>query len=308
MTTLKPFVNAASNNLTLNVAIAVSVLVHAVLLAIQFTNPDAFRFKATAPELEVILVNSKHEKKPVKADALAQANLDGGGNADAGRAKSPLPDMGKLEDGDSMEATKRRLVELEERQQRMYAQLSNRPSMPMPPPTKQEKPKEAQQQTDGAELAENLKALKRLEAEIAKRIEDENKRPKKTFLSPSTLGVDYAVYYNAMRSKIEKMGEYSFPHDRSGRKLYGSLIMTISVDQDGLIYQAGEQEGIMIDISSGNAALDAAAKRIVIRSAPFGKIPKNIRTPNRRDVFVMVTKFTFTRENTLETEIRGANN
>ena len=82
-------------NRTLIIAIAFSVLVHGALLAVRFAAPDAFHFQPADPGLEVILVNAKHDKKPVKAQALAQANLDGGGNADAGRAKSPLPDLRK---------------------------------------------------------------------------------------------------------------------------------------------------------------------------------------------------------------------
>jgi protein TonB len=75
----------------LRIAITVSVLVHGALLGVHFAAPQAFRFAPADPGLEVVLVNAKHHKKPLKAEALAQANLDGGGNADAGRAKSPLP-------------------------------------------------------------------------------------------------------------------------------------------------------------------------------------------------------------------------
>ena len=43
--------------------------------------------------LDVVLVNSKSATKPDKADALAQANLDGGGNTDEKlRAKTPVPE------------------------------------------------------------------------------------------------------------------------------------------------------------------------------------------------------------------------
>lgn len=56
---------------------------HAALLAVRFTAADEFKLKPTDPTLEVILVNAK----PLKPEALAQANLDRGGNADAGRAK-----------------------------------------------------------------------------------------------------------------------------------------------------------------------------------------------------------------------------
>ena len=78
----------------LAISVAVSILLHAVLLTIQFRFPDALRWKSASQPLEVILVNSKTRDKPSRAKALAQANLDGGGNtgekrrASRSRAKS----------------------------------------------------------------------------------------------------------------------------------------------------------------------------------------------------------------------------
>ena len=94
-------------------ALGASLLLHGALLAVRFVPPDAFQFKPVDPGLEVILVNAKHANKPLKAEALAQANLDGGGNADAGRAQSPLPDLRRMETGESVKATQRRIAELE---------------------------------------------------------------------------------------------------------------------------------------------------------------------------------------------------
>ena len=89
------------------IAVTVSVLAHALLLAVRFVPPDVFRFKPVDPGLEVILVNAKHRNAPSKAEALAQANLEGGGNADAGRSKSPLPDLRRTDTGASTKATQR---------------------------------------------------------------------------------------------------------------------------------------------------------------------------------------------------------
>jgi len=297
-------VKSFSNNLTLNVAIAISVTVHAALLAVHFTAPDAFRFKAVDPGLEVVLVNAKHDKKPMKADALAQANLDGGGNADAGRATSPLPDLSKVEDGDSMSVAKKRVLEWEERQQKMLAQVSKKTTLSTPLVTDLEKLRDAQPQPDGNDILESTKALRRMEAEIAKRIEDENKRPKKTFISPSTREVGYAMYYATVRERIEKFGTLHFPQ-KNGKKLYGELILSLSIFHDGKIYAADGDGGIVVERSSGNPDLDAAAKRIIRRAAPFGKFAANMRSADKGDVWVMTTRFKFTNED-FTAELRGA--
>ena len=67
-------------------------LLHLVVLVIHFSPFDLREFDDKGPPLEVALVNAKSAAKPAKADMLAQANLDGGGNTDEDRrAKTPLP-------------------------------------------------------------------------------------------------------------------------------------------------------------------------------------------------------------------------
>lgn len=291
----------SDQNRTLSYAIAVSVLLHGALLAVRFAAPDSFRFKPADPGLEVILVNAKHDRAPVKADALAQANLDGGGNAESGRSKSPLPDMRRNEDGDGLKAIQRRIEELEQ-QQRVLAQVNKKNRLKSQPV--RDNVKQQVQPTDGRDEVESTRELLRREAEISKRIEDENKRPRKTFISPSTREVGYAMYFDSVRQRIEKIGTLNFPQ-KDGRKLYGELTMSISIFQDGSIYRNDRDDGITVERSSGNPALDEAAKRIVRRAAPFGAFAKNMRSSDRDDVWVMTTRFKFTRDDALEAEMQG---
>lgn len=291
-------------NRTLSVAIALSVFTHGALLAVHFAAPETFRFKPVDPGLEVILVNAKHDRKPLKADAIAQSNLDGGGNAEAGRAKSPLPNMRKSENGDGLKAMQRRIEELE-KQQRMLAQLNRKSAFSTPTTRDQIKSSETHVQSDAVEATESAAEILRQEAEIARNIEDYNKRPKKTMISPSTKEAGYAMYYNALRERIEKFGTLNFPQ-KDGKKLYGELIVSIPIYQDGQIYE--RDGGVTVDKSSGNPALDEAAKRIVRRSAPFGRFPQNMRSADKDDVWILVTSFKFTREGAFETNLRGAGN
>lgn len=281
-------------------ALAVSVIVHATLLAIRFVPPEAFRFSPTDPGLEVILVNAKHDRKPVKADALAQANLDGGGNAEEGRSRSPLPDMRHVQDGDSLRETRQKVAELEALQQKMMAQVNASPTVVKPSTDQQKRP--INQATDGVDREEKSRVLARMEAEIARDIENYNKRPKKTQISPNTKQVQYAEYYMALQKRIERVGTLNFP-EHNGKKLYGELIVYIPVFHDGSIYE--REGGPRVETSSGNPALDKAAVRIVKSAAPFGRFPANMRTAGKDDVWEIVTRFKFTRDKGLETEMRG---
>ena len=280
------------------IAIACSVLAHAALLAIRFAAPDAFRLQPADPGLEVILVNAKHARAPVKAEALAQANLDGGGNADAGRAQSPLPDLRKVENGDSIKALQRRIAELEQQQNSVLTRVA-KSQFNRAPVAEKDKPDPSR---TGADNVDSTKEIARMTAEITQRINDENKRPKKTFISPSTREVGYAMYYKAMQKRVEEVGTLNFPQ-QNGRKLYGELVVYIPIFQDGTLYE--KEGGPHIERSSGNPALDKAALAIVRRAAPFGKFPANMRSTDKDDLWIVVTRFKFTREEKLQAELRG---
>ena len=85
---------------TLHVALALSVAAHAALLAVRFVDPERFNRVFQDTPLEVILVNARGNEKAEKAQAIAQASLAGGGEADKGRATSPLPPSALVELGD----------------------------------------------------------------------------------------------------------------------------------------------------------------------------------------------------------------
>lgn len=283
----------------LYLACGISLLAHGALLAVRLVAPAPAPVRPTDPGLEVILVNAKHSKAPLKADALAQANLDGGGTVDQGRSKSPMPDMRKMETGDSIKAARRRIAQLEELQKKLLTQAAAPTPFAAPPVTEKNKPDPT---PTGADLLDASKAIARRAAEISENIEDQNKRPKKTFITPSTRGVGYAMYYKAIQKRIEDIGTLNFPQAR-GRKLYGQLVLSIPVFQDGTIYMA--DGGIKVDRSSGNPELDAAAVNIVRRAAPFGKFPPNMLSNEKDDLWVIVTTFKFTRDDKLQADLSG---
>jgi protein TonB len=75
----------------LQIALGASVAVHAVLLTVRFVDPESFNRVFQDTPLEVILVNARTNEKPDKAKAIAQASMAGGGEAEKGRATTPLP-------------------------------------------------------------------------------------------------------------------------------------------------------------------------------------------------------------------------
>ncbi len=263
-----------------------SLLIHGVLLTVRFVDPEGFNRMFKDTPLEVVLVNSASDQKPEKAQALAQANLAGGGDADAGRATSPLPPSPQSELGDSLEATRRMIEQMQAEQQQLLSQIKDELAA-LPPPQRNQQATTPQQKSE----EERRKQLTELLAEIEKRIREENARPKKRYLSPATMKSADALYYSHFRTLVERAGTQYFP-TAEGRKLYGDLVMEVWLDRQGRV------QNTVITRSSGNARLDKRAAIIVRQAGPFGVVPDDVRAGH--DLILISSRFRFTRDAGLE--------
>ncbi|HLS85169.1 MAG TPA: TonB family protein [Burkholderiales bacterium] len=252
-------------------ALAVSIVLHAVLLSIHFRFPDALSVKSANAPLDVVLVNATTKERPAKADVLAQANLDRGGNVDENRrARTPLPVVEPRKPGRDLAEAQRRVQELEARQQRLLAQAresSQKVQSAAPRPEPAETPAPA---VSGRDLADLSLAAMRLQAEIDKRIEEYQKRPRKKFIGSRAKEYRFARYEEDWRAKVERIGTLNYPAEARG-KLYGTLRLTVTLRPDGSV------DSIELDRSSGLKVLDAAAFKIVRMASPFAAFPPEIR-------------------------------
>jgi protein TonB len=274
---------------TLQIALGVSIAVHAVLLTVRFVDPEGFKRVFQDTPLEVILVNAKANERPDKATAIAQSSLAGGGEAEKGRATTPLPPSALTELGDSHEDAQRKIEAMQEQQTLLLAQLK-RALAALPPPD----PKQPSNNPEVVAREEKRRQLIKLLAEIERRINEENARPKKRYISPATREEVYAVYYDSLRRKIEDKGTENFP-EAAGRKLYGELTMIVTVNHDGRVLETEIVE------TSGNLTLDRRAQAIARNAGPFGRFSEAMR--RKADQIVVVSRFKFTREETLETKL-----
>lgn len=274
---------------TLQIALGASVAVHAVLLTVRFVDPESFNRVFQDTPLEVILVNTKTSERADKAQAIAQASLAGGGEAAKGRATSPLPPSALTEMGDAAEDAQRKIEAMQEQQTLLLAQLKKQLAA-LPPPD----PKQPSTNAEAVAREQKRRQLIKLLAEIEKRINEENARPKKRYISPATREEVYAIYYDNLRRRIEDRGTQNFP-ELAGKKLYGELTMIVTVNHDGRVLETEIVE------TSGVTALDRRAQTIARNAAPFGKFSDAMR--RRADQIVVVSRFKFTRDEVLETKL-----
>lgn len=270
-------------------AIAISLVVHTGVLALRFV---PFEFKKTDDQvaLEVALVNATSKTKPTKADVLAQANLDGGGNTDANRrAKSPLPVLAKDSAQNSITVAQERVRALEQQTKELLTQLKSNP-VAAPQPAPADAPPPTNLPSANQLMAATAEAM-RLEAQIAKEMDAYQKRPKRRFVGARAEEYRFARYVEDWRLKIERVGNLNYPAAARDQKLYGSLILTVSIKSDGSL------ENIEVSRSSGHRILDAAAVKIVEMSAPYAAFPPDIRRDT--DILNITRTWTFTKGDAL---------
>jgi protein TonB len=251
--------------------LAISLLIHLALMSQRWFNAPEVDRRLNTP-LSVVLVNASRPTPPQNAQKLAQANLDGG-------------DLTIREDASAMHrahlGADAKLEALEKRQKQLLSKLDAE-----------------KKQATGSRSGDESKPLSQtnaLEAELARRLSPEGRLPRRVALSASsTKTVAFAYYYDGMRQKIEAYGNTFFPRVQ-GRPLYGSLVLTVSVDAEGRITNNVKgREGIEVSRSSGIPELDRQAVAIVRAAAPFGPFPSEMR--QKIDILDWVSTFEFARD------------
>lgn len=279
----------ASRGFTL--ALIASLIFHAVVLSIHFRLPDAFK-RARDATLEVVLVNAKSARKPSEAQAKAQANLDGGGNTDENRrAKTFLPAKQEVQPGDNLMEARRRVQELEVQQKKLLAQAKSRKTIQADAAKSEQQPEQAS--VSGLDLAQSALAIARMEAQIERRIEDYNKRPRKKFIGARTEEYIAAQYLEDWRQKVERIGNLNYPEAAKGR-LYGNLLLYVEIKSDGSL------ERVEVQRSSGHRILDEAALRIVRMAAPYGSFSAELK--RQTDIVAFARTWVFTKADQIRSE------
>lgn len=302
------------------IAIWISILIHAAILAVKF-EPEIKKFAERLPSLEVVLVNAKTKNAPDKAELIAQANLDRGGNTDKNRRMKtalPAPNQKTTEvklkpSSEARSAAKsaqlqareareqKRVAELEKEAQELLTQLNSKHKIESNPtqdaasaePEKGEQ-KAAAKSLNRAELIAASIEMDRLEAQIAKQQDEYQKRPKRRFIGARTKEASDALYLEAWRQKVEYWGNLNYPAAAREQKIYGQLRMTVSIKADGSV------ESIEINKSSGSKILDEAAKNIVNLAAPYAAFSEEMK--KNTDILGITRTWTFTQEDMLATK------
>jgi protein TonB len=270
---------------TMQVAIVGSIALHLFLIVgLGFRLPSIPAWDAPHNVMDVVLVNAKSATKPQKADALAQANLDGGGNTDKKlRARSPFPTVDQRDPSRELKAAESRMKRLEQEAKQLMTQMKSKARVA----AIEVAPQGASKDAEARDLVQKSLEIARLEAQIRRDYQAYQERPKRKFVGARASEYRFAQYVDNWRLKIERVGNLNYPQEAKARKIYGSLQLTVAIKADG------EVESVEVNRSSGHKVLDQAAIRIVRLASPFDRFPGNIRADT--DILHITRTWTFTR-------------
>jgi len=267
----------------LAMGVLVSLLLHGTLLALKFSPPAPVKFAPEDAQIEIVLLNAQTDTRPRTPEVLAQVDMEGGGDRDTGRARSPLPADVRVEDGTDLRVQRRRVQELEEQQRRLLALAKEQARVPAP----REAPRTAPAQVSGADAEDVEHAISRLQAQIDRQISDYNKRPKRLTYGVNAVGVSYARYVEDWAARIERIGTERYPPKARGR-MYDSLIITVEIDKHGNVVD------VIVNRKSKYEVLNRAVREIVYAGAPYERFPPEMAREG--DILQIVRTWTFTND------------
>lgn len=222
-----------------------------------------------ADTLDVVLVRWRSEEEPDKADFLAQANQQGGGESTESERPS-RPVSGELP------------VEAQGADPQQSVQQLPQESTPEREVIAVETPQDApvelnlMEQPDteapsAAALMQQSMSMASLQPQISREQPGESKLPIRKVISANTKQYEFASYMSAWVAKVERIGNLNYPVELRRKNLHGNLVLSVGIYPDGSI------ESIDVRRSSGIPAVDKAAIDIVTLAAPYAPLPDNIR-------------------------------
>jgi periplasmic protein TonB len=258
----------------LRISFCVALLLHmVVILGITFNVIPVKPRPGGNRILEVTLAQRRSMSPPKQTDYLAQANQEGSGEtAERVTPIEPAPPIFWSQEAQDNAVPAAAMADKANTpvntvlnttrsarfQTRLVSPEDKHEDRPETPPTT----------GDNENLAQTMASL------LAK-IEEQRvaiaTRPRVRTIAAAAHENRDALYLEAWRKRIERIGNLNYPVVARQRHIYGDLRLLVAINANGTVRDVEIRE------SSGSAVLDDAAVRIVRLAAPFTAFPPSIR-------------------------------
>jgi protein TonB len=279
--------HALDRNDALVYTLLVAIAIHAVvLLGTGFRSEPARPPPERLLEIMIVRPQAPSPKPPEQPDALAQVSQEG--SALEQSTEAPLTPSGPP----LVEEIATPPAEPEPVEAPPVEEVLTQPERTVATETPVETPARPRKSVNAASLlASTQLEIDRLTAEIDRRSRSGNTPTRRKSVNASTREYRYAAYLEAWREKVERVGNLNYPDEARRKKLYGDLILHVSVRADGSL------EKVRVVRSSGLPVLDDAAVRIVRLASPYAPFPPEIAKDT--DVLDITRTWQFTSSNRL---------
>ena len=278
-----------SNNDLLLITLFLAAIIHvAIGLGINFKAPEA---KNISRSIDITLVNTPTPNKPEQAHSLAQENQLAAGEQSKKLEEQPLQQL-PSQDNKRANPIKKSIIEQHELKtaKKLITQKKAEKKVVTPdkPDTEHDTEKHPHLSTEILQ-----QQIAQLGAEI--RLSQQSAEQNKIKFVDAVSAHKYvaAQYMKDWEDKVERTGNLNYPEVATKKNFFGTLTMDVGIKADGSIYS------IRINQSSGNPALDEAAKKIVRMSAPFAPLPTDLL--KELDVLVITRVWKFSDESGMST-------
>ena len=245
-----------------------AALIHGVLIIGIGFNPELPKHFAEAISLEVTIVADPDQiiERPDRAEYLAQASQEGGGNTtEQTRASAPLRNESPVdnygdENGNHFIDTRT----LEQRADALIAAHADSDRAVRDDERIDPRPEQLTAQM--LESGQNITLPLPQEADATLKIHDDKRQ---LFISADTRESNIAAYLDNWKRRIERVGAQYLPDVAAD--LTGSPTLEVSIDA------SGQLAAVVLRKSSGSRVLDEAALDILRKASPFDPFPPEVR-------------------------------
>ena len=249
-----------------------AALLHGILIIGVTFNPAMLDDFSEAISLEVTIVADpdQHIDRPEKAEYLAQASQEGGGNtSEQVRPSAPPENASPIDNpGDEFGESFLESSEHEVSADQLLASSAEQELSVTDDPRIEPQP----EKSTALALESGSETTLPLPQEDKATLLIHNDDPRQLVISADTRESVVAAYLDSWKRRIEAVGDEYFPTLGNVEGLTGSPTLEVSIDSNGQLIQ------VLIRKSSGSRVLDQAALDILRRASPFDPFPAEIRT------------------------------
>ena len=265
-----------------------------ILLGISFALPDK-SIQQFQRSLDVVLATQFSEIRPDEADFVGQADQMGSGDSENVERPStteltPFPDelMNEVTQPDQMQTAAQKIDDHQVLTTLISDQTQVQPD---------NQPMEEQEQVEALSAESSYsksREIASLTAQLEAAKKNVAKRPRKRQVSAAIHRSTDALYLDAWRRKIERIGNLNYPEKAKKDSIFGSLSLKVSINKDGTVNE------LTILRSSGHKILDDSAIRIVRLASPFAPLTNEMMIDT--DILEIIRVWQFQPDNSMNTQ------